>query len=538
MGITPRIMVIDDEETWKNSLSNRLRAIGYEVIAPPGVCEQLIEESLKIMSATRIDLVIVDMRLCGPTDKSDSSGKDLTLEIKRRYRDCVIIAKTIYEPNVIYSIELLRKFGEIPQVASDYLLPEEVSKKDDLENKVKKLFEMDRNNEGVGINFNLSIDPDDTISKLKEDFAGLSSKQSRYNLEEEIEVLLKSLYFEVEGGLNKIKIEPRKKGKTSALVMLVKPYYSSKYLEAEIVKIDFKERIERELRNFNQYVRGQLGGRRSPRAERTSYTDLLGAFALTDLGIDPFQLEEFEDYFKRYIFKNPYKIITAIKIHFEETCNNWFLRPIDVEMPLIVWINQEFRNWEADFLEGLNWATQGKGNDGLITLHGYDISFRNPIPVIKRAKLPSEYRETITHGDLNARNLLVDKFDRTWLIDFYRTGPSHIFRDFARLETTLLFELMETENLNALIEFSDKLSQAKSLDDDISSLENQELDNMRLIIQEIRRLASRAQGLKKGINDYFMICSCYSLKIASFKNDPPIRRRHALIHASKLLNHF
>jgi len=531
-------MVIDDEETWKTSISNRLKTIGYEVVVTPGVCEQLIEESLRLMGSTRIDLAIVDMRLCDPTDKSDSSGKDLVLEIKRRCRDCIIIAKTIYEPKVEYTVELLRKLGEIPPVASDYILPEELPKKDDLENKVKRLFSLDRNSGGVGINFNLVIDPDDTISKLREHFSELLSEQYRYSLEEELEVLLKSLYFEGGEGLDKIKIEPRKKGKTSALVMLVKPYYTSKHLEAEIVKVDLKKRIEKELSNFNSYVRGQLGGRRSPRAERVSYTDSLGAFALTDLGIDPFDLEEFGDYFKRHIFNDPHKIINVIKVHFQETCNNWFARPKDVEKPLKTWIDQEFKNWEVDFLEGLNWVSQGKGNEGIITLYGLDISLRNPIPVIRQAKLSSEYKQTITHGDLNDRNFLVDKFHRTWLIDFYRTGPSHILRDFTRLETTLLFELMETENLNALIGFSEKLSRVRSLDDEIPSLENQELDNMRLIIQEIRRLAARAQGLREGIDDYFMICSCYALKITSFKNDPPIRRRHSLIHASKLLEHF
>jgi len=46
---------------------------------------------------------------------------------------------------------------------------------------------------------------------------------------------------------------------------------------------------------------------------------------------------------------------------------------------------------------------------------------------------------SITHGDLQADNILMNDAGDCWLIDFYRTYPSHILRDFVELETDIKF---------------------------------------------------------------------------------------------------
>jgi hypothetical protein len=67
------------------------------------------------------------------------------------------------------------------------------------------------------------------------------------------------------------------------------------------------------------------------------------------------------------------------------------------------------------------------------------------------------YDRVVTHGDLNGRNILVYD-NKAWLVDFYQTGPGHIFRDFVKLESYIKFHLMETENLEALSLFEDALN--------------------------------------------------------------------------------
>ena len=63
-------------------------------------------------------------------------------------------------------------------------------------------------------------------------------------------------------------------------------------------------------------------------------------------------------------------------------------------------------------------------------------------------------RQAITHGDLNGDNLFVDG-EHAWAIDFERTGPGHILRDFIELETDIITRLtpLPAENPNLLRDF-------------------------------------------------------------------------------------
>jgi hypothetical protein len=53
---------------------------------------------------------------------------------------------------------------------------------------------------------------------------------------------------------------------------------------------------------------------------------------------------------------------------------------------------------------------------------------------------PSASQATI-HGDLHGDNLFIDQ-DHAWAIDFERSGPSHILRDFVELEQNIVTRLM------------------------------------------------------------------------------------------------
>ncbi len=65
----------------------------------------------------------------------------------------------------------------------------------------------------------------------------------------------------------------------------------------------------------------------------------------------------------------------------------------------------------------------------------------------------------ITHGDLNANNVLITEEGQCWLIDFYRTYSSHILRDYVVLETDIKFRLMEQLTSATFFEFEARLTQ-------------------------------------------------------------------------------
>jgi hypothetical protein len=70
------------------------------------------------------------------------------------------------------------------------------------------------------------------------------------------------------------------------------------------------------------------------------------------------------------------------------------------------------------------------------------------------------------HGDLNAANILLDRRDNVWLIDFAHAHRGHVLRDVAKLENDVLFigTRVETErDLEAALELTDALRQVPDL---------------------------------------------------------------------------
>lgn len=81
-----------------------------------------------------------------------------------------------------------------------------------------------------------------------------------------------------------------------------------------------------------------------------------------------------------------------------------------------------------------------------------DPGLTNPLPIVarwydaqsgtgERANRTFDAPVATVHGDLNSRNILVDRRGTLFVIDFAHTGPGHLLRDFARLEAELLLVL-------------------------------------------------------------------------------------------------
>lgn len=76
------------------------------------------------------------------------------------------------------------------------------------------------------------------------------------------------------------------------------------------------------------------------------------------------------------------------------------------------------------------------------------------------------FNSTITHGDLNLNNVLLDERDNVFVIDFSETRPRGVTADFARLEPLLALQLTRlagSEDLAALARFWAGLLEVRSL---------------------------------------------------------------------------
>jgi DNA-binding NtrC family response regulator len=80
-----KILVVDDEPSVTGSLEMILSEAGYDVLIAP-----TLSEATRILSRTRVDLVVTDLRL------ADASGIDLIKQVKRDTPDVEVILMTGY----------------------------------------------------------------------------------------------------------------------------------------------------------------------------------------------------------------------------------------------------------------------------------------------------------------------------------------------------------------------------------------------------------------------------------------------------------
>lgn len=354
-----------------------------------------------------------------------------------------------------------------------------------------------------------------------------------------LNLLLRRLYFEHGKQPLRLRFEAISEGLSRARIMLVTPYYDDGTREPEIVKVDERSRSEREIENYRDYVMGKLGAWRAPQLLRQAFSERLGAFALTYLGLNTGSVREFGDFYRATTVSDGARVNRMISQLFRETCGRWYGEAETEYKSTTTWISEEFRDWPEFFRHGLDLATDGQGGEPIIRFVGYpDKALPNPLFMLRNIQLGASYRKAITHGDLNGRNILVDQDDRGWLIDFYHTRPSHALRDFCRLETTVLLELTDVFDLGLFDDIVIELARVRELSEEQHmdvELASSEIAGALRTVGHIRALAASTIGIMANTKEYFVICACNALKYAAFRDISTPRRRFAVLYATRML---
>ncbi|MBI4768901.1 MAG: phosphotransferase [Chloroflexi bacterium] len=157
-----------------------------------------------------------------------------------------------------------------------------------------------------------------------------------------------------------------------------------------------------------------------------------------------------------------------------------------------------------------------------------------------RSRFPPPSLIAITHGDLNASNILVDAQGHPWLIDFFRTGWGHALRDAAELESVTKFELLDHgESLMNILAFEAALIKSPSLNHiripgQLSGIFNRPL----AVLREVRKQAASVSGDPEAMMEYRAALFLYAIKELSrhpTSDDPALlysRRAHVLYSAA------
>ena len=171
------------------------------------------------------------------------------------------------------------------------------------------------------------------------------------------------------------------------------------------------------------------------------------------------------------------------------------------------------------------------------------ITFANPFRFLR-----TEYRQrsgrsrlwyqSVTHGDLNLRNILVDQHDNLYVIDFSETRLRNIVSDFARMEAILKFQTTRVEtagDVARLVEFEMGLAEMRSMGQPPNRYAGDDPQVAKAYqgICQLRKLADTATLFETDVAPYWLALLEWTFSVLSYDLGP-LRRKLAAYSAAIL----
>lgn len=525
-----RILVMDDEDKWRQELSNVLRRNGYTVdtVSTKAAALEHVQKKL-------YHLLVLDIRMVDP-DESNIEGMDLLAELKRmNLLDAVEIIMLSAYGTKEQMREAFRRYS-----AADFQTKEDFSGRAFVESVNQIFAERTRWNGALEIIWEEIEAPSQIVVGIAVD--GKRVKRGTPQQERifsELDDLLRRLFHNA----SSILVAPLIPGRSGAGVLRVQPFFAAGKGEAVIVKYGFAPMIDQERHNFKRCVEPFVGGARHTSIIDYRRTPLLGGIIYSLLGAGGGRVESLGVYYQKTSLAEIRKVLDRL---FYVTCANWYgnrgsLQPFD--------LTADYQKLLGFSIESLQKARQERltsvEGDNRLVFPGLqtDRSFSNPIAAIADRRFVMPAYKCITHGDLNDANVLIDADGYTWLIDFFRTGEGHILRDVAELETVIRLQALDADQatLEERLAMEDMLvqpTQFSALARLLSNFptENQALTRVFATCVHLRTIAHKilAQNGSEDITEYYIALLYYALNSIRFYSLPTIQREHALLSASIL----
>jgi anti-anti-sigma factor len=158
----------------------------------------------------------------------------------------------------------------------------------------------------------------------------------------------------------------------------------------------------------------------------------------------------------------------------------------------------------------------------------------------KRASQSRLWYRSISHGDLNLRNVLVDELENLYVIDFSETRPRNVVADFARMESVLKFQIvpLETaEDLAAMAEFEFGLEESGSLEDvppnRYRGRHREEVEKAHAVICRLRRHANTVTLFETDMVPYWLAALEWTYPVVCW--DESVLRKKLSVYSAALV---
>jgi len=334
------------------------------------------------------------------------------------------------------------------------------------------------------------------LRQLLEEF-NWARREDPFQLEPEFYDLLRRLFPIA----TRLFIKTLPAGQSGAGILDVEPGYQDSVGKPVIVKFGKRDKTMVEKQNYDQFVEPYVSAQSSTQLGCET-ARIMGAISYRLIGTELGAVDTFAAYYARNKGED---ICTALSNLFSETCALWYEnRNGPREQHNLV----ELYECDLHMIWDEVWAGATTLNVDLAASHlqfpGIRGRFINPKPWLAahadRLYLP--IWQAITHGDLNAYNILVTADKHCWLIDFYRSGRGHILRDVIELETAIKFDLTAYAELDDFRALETHLLQQTQLDDPILPESAHPYAKPLAVIGHLRKQAYLFTGHARPMREY------------------------------------
>jgi DNA-binding response OmpR family regulator len=531
-----RILVVDDDDEWLRFLDKYLTAEGYRVDSAHSSAE-----AIACASKSLYHVAVLDIRL-EEGDPQNTEGMALLKYLADR------------GINRFTNIAMLSAHGD------DRLIPEAFVKFGAVHFYSKRNFDilefvtflkeiLSRSNKRRPINLGLRIfwqgvaQPDLLVRGVEIGGTAIGSAGSLSvdHAMDELDDLLCRLYSDA----RELVVMPLAPGRSgSGILKVLAVYEEGNVARAEVVKFGDVEQIACESSNYGKYVGRFVGAGRTTSLRAKARTLHLGGICYSLLGT---KVEDVKDFASFYGQNSVARVTEAIERLFDDTCAHWYAGRGQIGAVNLSYEYTRALGFTREKVENAIASLAPSVESGpQLRFKGLDVSrtLVDPLRALAHPDFVALTYRCTTHGDFNAHNILLDRAGDAWLIDFQRTGSSHILRDIAQLDSVVRFQLLPEEmslpERLALEAALDEAGQSGQTGDAASTIAavNGHVAKAFETVLKLRELANELISVNPiaDMSEYYVALYYHAINFVRFSWAPSIQREHALLCASLLVD--
>lgn len=435
-----RVLIVDNDARVGRLLKEILEQERYEVRVAEGTDEALVNSALQISLEFRPHVAIVDLRISGsPALDMLRSTDNRGLELLRALSQARCILRSAFLTPEVTRVAL-KQYNAFDVVGAQesperLLNVVEAAAKDSCASR-----------RGFGIQWPQPWEPQRVIETLFDRASQVPADM--------VEDIISCAFRESRGirleTLEGVKITPGPVARGRSVVLKAWPAGKKEPL---VVKLAPARRIAQEAQNYFSHIKGNLRGNFNAilEGEPVSFWDL-GGVLYSFVGSPRQTLPSFATLYKEQ--PEPQTILRPLQHFFAEVWCDLYQEPSQDSQPVFSAYNNVLR---------LEKRLGDSVPEETMMFPGLAARLVNPVVWVLQHKGDSTIpctRQAITHGDLHGDNLFVDGA-HAWAIDFERSGPGPLLRDFVELEVDIVTRLVRfpQDDLSRFIEFARVLAE-------------------------------------------------------------------------------